>query len=139
MNELLSLLINTLKANQNPSHPFEVYPSFDSLPVSSKSRDFFIVISPEKFQLNPPYPGTSGKISPFTADFRIYVLASMSTPNQKLWEFFYSMIVPALHSANCFLDEMLTDAPQIDLKLQKAVYSGTFRLKGLYVPEQEVS
>lgn len=135
MNELLNLLINLLKEHDD----VELYPSFDSVPISSKSKKIFVVISPESFTLNQPFPSGIGKITPFTADFRIYVLCPMLTPNHKLLEFFYSTIVPAMLSGNCFLTEMHSDSPQIDLKLQKAVYSGTFRLKGLSLPEQEVS
>lgn len=139
MNELLQLFINLLKNQQN-SHYFEVYSSFDAVPVSSKSKKLFIVISPESMKLSLPFSDNSGRIAPFTADFRFSLLAPMTTPNEKLLEFFYSVLVPALHSQNCFLYEMQSDSPKADYKLQKLVYSAVFRIKGLFLPDyQEVS
>lgn len=138
MNELLSMLLNLLK-NQPDLQYLEVYPSFDMLPLSSKSKKLFLVISPETFRLSEAFPDGNSGIAPFTADFRFSLLASMNTPSERLLESFYSVLVPKLHSANCFLYEMQSDSPKIDLKLQKLVYSGLFRLKGLYIPEQEDS
>ena len=138
MNELLSMLLNVFQ-NQPDLQYLEVYPSFDMLPLSSKSKKLFLVISPETFRMSQPFPDGKNNISPFTADFRFSLLASVNTPNEKLLECFYSVLVPKLHTANCFLYEMQSDSPKIDLKLQKLVYSGLFRLKGLYIPEQEVS
>ncbi len=135
MHELLSMLMN-LFASQSE---IEVYSSFDMLPLSSKSKKLFLVISPEVFQLNQPFSNGTANFSPFTADFRLSLLSAMNTPNDKLLEYFYSVLVPKLHAENCFLYEMQSDSPKIDLKLQKLVYSGLFRLKGLYIPEQEVS
>lgn len=134
--ELLNILMNILQKNQDNPY-FEIYPSFDALPVSGKSKKLFVVISPEIFKLSQAFPDGSSGISPFTADFRIYVLTSMTTPNEKLMEFFYSVIIPQMHSAHCFLYEMQSEAPKVDLKLQKLVYSGIFRLKGLYLPDKQ--
>jgi len=139
MNQLLQLFLSLLKNYQN-SHYFEVYPSFDAVPVSSKSKKLFVVISPECMKLGQPFADASGRIAPFTADFRFYVLAPMSTPDETLLQFFYSVLVPALHSQNCFLYEMQSDSPKTDYKLQKLVYSAVFRIKGLWMPDyQEAS
>ena len=139
MNELLSLLLSLLK-NQLPQYS-EIYPSFDAVPVSSKSSKLFTVISPHSFRSGQAFSHGSVRITPFIADFRISLLAPLTTPNEKLLSFFYTFLVPALLSANCFLSEMQSDAPKTDLQLQKLVYSATFRIKGLYFPdtEQEVS
>ncbi|MBR4320073.1 MAG: hypothetical protein IKI37_01890 [Oscillospiraceae bacterium] len=137
MNELLAMLLNLFR-NQPDSEFLEVYASFDMLPVSSKSKKLFLVISPETFRMSQAFPDGNSGISPFTADFRFSLLSSMNTPHEKLLEYFYSVLVPKLHDSNCFLCEMQSDSPKIDLKLQKLVYSGLFRLKGLYIPEQEV-
>ncbi|MBR1555902.1 MAG: hypothetical protein IJ644_11010 [Oscillospiraceae bacterium] len=136
MNELLNMLLNLLKQQQD--YPFfEVYPTFDAVPVSSKSHKLFVVLSPECFQLHQAFPDGNSGIAPFTATFRISVLAPAVTPAEKLLEFFYSVLVPVLHSANCFLSETQADAPKTDGRLQKLVYSGTFRLKGVYVPDND--
>ncbi|MBR0483389.1 MAG: hypothetical protein IJJ69_01240 [Oscillospiraceae bacterium] len=136
MNELLNMLINLLK-HQQEFPLFEVYPAFDAVPVSAKSRNLFVVLSPECFQLHQAFPDGNSSIAPFTATFRISVLAPAVTPSEKLLEFFYTVLVPILHSANCFLYETQADAPKTDGKLQKLVYSGTFRLKGVYVPDAD--
>ncbi len=135
MNELLSLLLSLLR-NQLPQYT-EIYPSFDAVPVSSKSRKLFLVVSPQCFRLSQAFPDGSAGIAPFTADFRISLLAPLMTPNDKLLEFFYTSLVPALHSANCFLYEMQSDVPKPDLQLQKLVYSASFRIKGLYLPDSQ--
>ena len=135
MNELLSILLSLLR-NQLPRYT-EIYPSFDAVPVSSKSRKLFTVISPQCFRLSQAFPDDNAGIAPFTADFRISLLAPLMTPNEKLLEFFYASLVPALHSANCFLYEMQSDTPKPDLQLQKLVYSATFRIKGLYLPDSQ--
>ncbi|MBR1527941.1 MAG: hypothetical protein IJ642_01415 [Oscillospiraceae bacterium] len=136
MNELLTLFLALLKNQQNSSR-FEVCSSFDAVPVSSKSRKLFVVVSPESMKLSQPFSGSSGQIAPFTADFRFYVLAPMTTPSEQLLQFFYSVLVPALHDENCFLYEMQADAPKADYKLQKLVYSAVFRIKGLWMPDSQ--
>lgn len=136
MNELLNMLLTLLKHQQD--YPFfEVYPSFDAVPVSAKSRTLFVVLSPECFQLHQAFPDGNSGIAPFTATFRISVLAPAVTPGEKLLEFFYSVLVPVLHSSNCFLYETQSDAPKTDSRLQKLVYSASFRLKGIYVPDTD--
>ncbi|MDE5754173.1 MAG: hypothetical protein K2H89_06515 [Oscillospiraceae bacterium] len=132
MQDLLSELVNILKEN-NPE--FEIYASYDAIPVRSKSQKLFVVVSQEHIKLsNSAYDGQK-TISSFTADFRISVLVPMITPCERILEFFYSRIVPPMHRTGCMLHEMQADAPGVDVKLQKLVYSGLFRLRGLYVPE----
>ena len=136
MNELLAMLLNLLK-NQDDYPFFEVCSAFDAVPVAQKSKKLFVVVSPECFQLHPAFADGASGIAPFTATFRISVLAPAVTPSDKLLEFFYSVLVPVLHSANCFLSEMQSDALKTDSKLQKLVYSASFRLKGIYVPDTD--
>jgi len=136
MNELLNLFLTLLKTQQN-APPFEVCSSFDAVPISSKSKKLFVVISPESMKLSQPFSNPSGHISPFTADFRFYLLAPMTTPAEQLLQFFYSVLVPALHDNNCFLYEMQSDPPKTDYKLQKLVYSAVFRIKGLWLPDSQ--
>ena len=136
MNELLNMLLTLLK-NQSDFNYLEIYPSFDAVPVISKSKKLFLVISPECFRLDRAFPDGNANVAPFTADFRFSLLAPSTTPNEKLLEFFYAKLIPKLHSANCFLYEMQSEAPKFDVKLQKLTYSGLFRLKGIYLPSQE--
>ncbi len=130
MNELLMLLITTLK-----SYYSEIYPSFDAVPVNAKSRTLFVVVSPENFQIQQSFPGETSGISPFSASFRISALCPASASADRLTAFFDSVIIPAL--CDGFLTELQCEAPRTDSKLQKLVCSGVFRMKGLYLPEQE--
>lgn len=132
MQDLLAELITILKTDDLD---FEIYTSYDAIPVRSKSQKLFVVISPEHIKLsNSAYDGQK-TISSFTADFRISVLVPMTTPSKRILEFFYSRIVPPMHRNGFMLYEMQADAPKADVRLQKLAYSGLFRLRGLYVPE----
>ncbi len=139
MHTLLQFFMTLLKEQPSLKN-LEIYSSFDAVPVSSKSKKLFLVISPECIRLGEPFSDASGRIAPFTADFRFSLLAPMTTPNTTLLSFFESVLLPALHSQNCFLYEIQTDSPKSDYKLQKLVYSAVFRMKGLCFPDaQEVS
>jgi hypothetical protein len=139
MNELINMLTAMLE-NQPDCQYLEVYSSFDALPVSSKSKKLFLVITPECFCLNTAFPdGNAGGLAPFTADLKFSLLAPALTPSDKLLEFFYSVLMPKLHTANCFLYEMQAEAPKTDYRLQKLVYAGKFRIKGIYAPNREES
>ncbi|MDE5768487.1 MAG: hypothetical protein K2H82_03800 [Oscillospiraceae bacterium] len=136
MESLIQELIAILKADDLN---FQVYPSFDAIPVREKSRQLFVVLAPETIKLNCCAREITRTISSFTADFRVSVLVPMTTPSEHVLEFFYSKIVPRMHRAGCHLESMQTDAPKADTRLQKLVYSGLFRLRGLYLPENPVS
>ena len=133
MNEILNNLIYILKSD-NPE--FEIYTCFDVIPVAKKSKHKFIIISPEKIKLNSVvYDNNNNNISEFTADFKISVLMPITTPSDKILEFFYTSIFPKMHDAGCLCYQMHASSPEIDLKLQKLVYHAIFSLHGVYIPE----
>ncbi|MDE6087417.1 MAG: hypothetical protein K2G25_03430 [Oscillospiraceae bacterium] len=132
MESLIQELMTILKADDTN---FQVYPSFDAVPVREKSRQLFVVLAPETVKLNCCAREVTRTISSFTADFRVSVLVPMTTPSEHVLEFFYSKIVPRMHRVGCHLESMQMDNPKADTRLQKLVYSGLFRLRGLYLPE----
>lgn len=132
MQDLIAELIRILKSDDLD---FEIYTSYDAIPVREKSQKLFVVVSQEHMQLSHSAYDGKKTISSFTADFRISVLVPMTTPSERVLEFFYSRIVPPMHHTGCILHEMQADAPKADVRLQKLVYSGLFRLRGLYLPE----
>lgn len=132
MESLTQELIAILKADDTD---FQVYPSFDAVPVREKSRQLFVVLAPETIRLNCCTRESARTISSFTADFRVSVLVPMTTPSEHVLEFFCSRIVPRMHRIGCHLESMQMENPKADTRLQKLVYSGLFRLRGLYLPE----
>ena len=127
MNELLNQILEVLK-----NHGIEAYPSFDMIPVIKKSKNLFVVIMPEKFHLDFAFADGLTGSSPFTAEFRISVLTPVTVPGEMLVSFFDTEILPVLQTIGLY--ELQTGVPEIDLKLQKQVYSGLFRMKGLCFP-----
>ncbi|MDE6004972.1 MAG: hypothetical protein K2G88_06260 [Oscillospiraceae bacterium] len=125
MKKILNYLITILKSD-NPD--FEIYTCFDAIPVAKKSNTKFIIISTEQVKLNSVF-------SEFTANLKISVLMPMTTPSDKILDFFYNNIIPKLHDSGYMLYQMQANSPEIDLKLQKLVYSAVFSLYGLYIPE----
>lgn len=134
MHEIVNQIINFLKSENSD---FEIYTSFDSIPVMKKSGNLFVVVSVKRVTLNSAFPDGHQGMALFTADFRISVLAPMTTSGERMLEFFYTVIMPRMHSAGCMPYEMQADAPEIDLKLQKLVYSGLFHLHGIYIPDSD--
>ncbi|MDE5737301.1 MAG: hypothetical protein K2H93_02935 [Oscillospiraceae bacterium] len=132
MNEILNHLIHILKSDNSD---FEIYTCFDAIPVARKSNHKFIIISPEKIKLNSVFPDDNKTISEFTADVKISVLMPMTTPSDKILEFFYADIFPKMQEAGCLCYQMQANSPEIDLKIQKLVYHAVFSLHGIYIPE----
>lgn len=120
---------------QSDDDDMEVYPSFDSIPVSQKSKTLFTVVSMQTFQLGQPFPDGQSGIAPFTADFQVSLLAPMTTKESELMEVFYTVILPRMQLSGCMLYSTTLHTPEIDLKLQKLVYHAVFRLRGLYLPD----
>lgn len=135
MENLVQELIAVLKTSDDN---FEIYPSFDAVPVREKSAKLFVVLSAETVRLQCSAREPVRTISSFTADLRVSVLVPMTTPSEHVLEFFYGTIVPRMHRTGCQLTSMQMDAPKADTRLQKLVYSGLFRLRGLYLPETPV-
>ncbi len=136
MNTLLQQCMTALK-NQPCSQKFEVYPAFDMIPVVNKSGSIFIIIGMEKLHFALPFFNGQSCITPFTADFRVSVLMPINTPESKLLDVFYQIAVPGMQNAGGILCDMQTQACSPDFKLQKMTYTGIFRLKGIFQPDQE--
>ena len=134
MNTLFNQTFSHLKETETD---FELYASFDAVPMVCKSKSLFVVLSMEKVRFSTPFPNGNGGVTPFTADFRVSVLTPIASPCQSLVNFFYSVIVPRMQEAGYLLCEMQSDEVKPDYKLQKLVYSGFFRAKGVQVREEE--
>ncbi len=136
LDELLNLIMEIFR-NEQKKFPFELYTSFDNVPIREKSSQLFVVVSPVNFRLNHSFPSKNGRITSFTADFQIDLLSPMTTPETEMLKFFYTVVVPAMHSVNCSVSEIKVDAWKINRTIQKATYRASFQCKGLYIPVQE--
>lgn len=116
----------------------EVYPAFDAVPVQKKSHSLFTVLSMQNMQFGDAYPAEGGAVYPFTANFRADLLTPMTADPQETMQLFFSEIVPALLGTDCVFLRFDAEPPRVDLKLQKMVFGGEFRLNGAFcVTEME--
>ena len=112
----------------------EVYPSFDAVPVSKKSNTCFTVIAPESVQLDAPFPVGNGNAYSFSAVFAVYVLIPMTQPLESADDLFYGTILPRMETLGCVLCE--TEPAHADIRLNRVVTKGKFRLRGVSVGEE---
>jgi len=134
MNALARQMISDLHQNEPD---FEIYSSFDAIPLVCKSKSLFVVLSMEKVCFSTPFRDSSGNITPFTADFRVSVLTPIANPCETLKDFFYTVIVPRMQEAGYLLCEMKAEEIRPDYKLQKLVYGGYFRVRGVQIPDEQ--
>lgn len=134
MDEICQTLLARLK---NAGIP-EVYPAFDAVPLKAKSAALFTVLSIRNMQCGEGYPAEGGAVYPFTADVRADLLAPMTADAQELLQYFFVHIVPAMLGADCLCLRFDAGMPKVDVKMQKMVFGGEFRLNGaFYVSETE--
>ncbi len=126
MDEICQMLLARLK---NAGIP-EVYPAFDAVPVRCKSHALFTVLTLRGMQFGDAYPCEAGAVYPFTADVRADLLAPMTADAQDLVRHFLAVTVPAMLGTDCLFLRFDAGMPQVDVKLQKMVYGGEFRLHG---------
>ncbi len=110
----------------------EVYTSFDAVSVEKKSRRLFTVISVQKMEFGDAFPARNGAVYPFTAELRVDLLTPMLEDPQDTVRFFFERIVPAMLGADCVFLKFDAHSPKIDLKLERMVCGGTFRLHGAF-------
>lgn len=110
----------------------EVYTSFDAVPVEKKSRRLFTVISVQKMEFGDAFPARNGAVYPFTAELRVDLLTPMLEVPQDTVRYFFERIVPAMLGADCVFLKFDAQSPKIDLKLERMVCGGTFRLHGAF-------
>lgn len=135
MNTLIHQCIQAIR-EQSYSEHFEVYPAFDMIPVVNKPKNIFVVIGAEKMQFEQPFSDGQHPVTPFRADLRVSVLMPISTPAEKLLDFFYQTAVPGMQSVGGILCSMQADASATDVRLQKIVCTGIFQLKGVFLQEE---
>lgn len=114
----------------------EVYPAFDAVPLPAKSDRLFTVLGLESVQLDAPFPDRKGGVHPFSAAIRVSVLVPMDVPACRAEDFFYETVIPVMDRMGAVIGE--SNPAVVDLKLQKIVMSGLFRVRGLYLEETEV-
>ncbi len=110
----------------------EVYTSFDAVPVEKKSHKLFTVISVQQVEFGDAFPASGGAVYPFTAEFHVDLLSPMLADPQDAAQFFFRKIVPAMLGADCVFLKFDAQSPKIDLKLERMVCGGTFRLHGAF-------
>ncbi|MBE6851526.1 MAG: hypothetical protein E7504_07350 [Ruminococcus sp.] len=128
MQEIYRMMLERLRSSGVP----EVYASFDALPVEKKSRTLFTVLSLQQVDFGESYPIMGGGAYPFTADFRVDLLTPMMVDPQDTARFFFQRIVPAMLGTDCMFLKFDAQSPKIDLRLERMVYGGTFRLHGAF-------
>lgn len=114
----------------------EVYPSFDAVPLPAKSDRLFTVLGLDSVKLEQPFPDGKGGVHPFSATIKVSVLVPMNVPACRAEGFFYETALPLMNRLGAVLCE--TAPAVVDVKLQKIVMSGLFRVRGLYFSETEV-
>ncbi len=115
----------------------DLYPAFDAVPVPKKSDRLFTVAALEKVQMDARIPNGGRGLLPFTAFVNVAVLVPMTAPACRAETHFYQKILPAMQACGAVLCEV--QAAQVDVKLQRLVLRGTFRIKGLYLTDMEVT
>lgn len=111
----------------------EVYPSFDAVPFSRKSKECVTIVSTESVQLEAPFPDGDAGVYPFTAVYRVSVLIPTDLPLRRAEDLFYETIVPQMESFGSVLCEAKT--AHVDAVLGRVVMEGRFRLRGLWLGE----
>lgn len=129
MNEIRDIVLRAVKGDDLK----EVYPSFDAVPVIRKSPRFFTVVGLEKIQTQSVIPDSQNGVIPFTAVFRICVLADFQRPLNLSEDFLFQVIFPRVKSVGGVLCEILP--PSADNRLQKTVTAGLFSFRGFYSQE----
>ncbi|MDE5563894.1 MAG: hypothetical protein K2I93_01960, partial [Oscillospiraceae bacterium] len=115
----------------------ELYPAFDAVPLPKKSDRLFTVVALEKVQMDFRIPDGKKGVLPFTAFVKVAVLVPMDAPVCRAETHFYQNVLPVMQECGAVLCEV--QAAQVDIKLQRLVLWGTFRMKGLYLTDAEVT
>ncbi len=132
MDEICQMLLARLK---NVGIP-EVYTAFDAVPVRCKSSVLFTVLTLRSIRFGDAYPCKAGAVYPFMADVRADLLAPMTADAQELVRHFFAVTIPAMLGTDCLFLRFDAGMPQADLKLQKMVYGGEFRLHGAFCAQK---
>lgn len=133
MHEIYKIMLERLKS----CGIAEVYPAFDAVPVGKKSHALFAVLVPEEVTFGEGYPVKNGAVYPFTARLQVALLTPMQADMQDTMRFFFAKVIPAMLGADCTFGRFEAGLPKPDLRLQKMVCGGTFRLNGSYYHASE--
>lgn len=133
MQELLDMVLGKLRTVCGN----ELYPAFDAVPLPKKSDRLFTVAALDRVQMEVCIPDGQKGVLPFTAFVKVAVLVPMDAPVCRAETHFYGNILPVMQQCGAVLCEV--QAAQADVKLHRLVLWGTFRIKGLYLSDAEVT
>lgn len=128
---MLRTVLDRISQELENSGAENIYTSFDYIPIEKKGKDIFVVAGVENYESSAPIYSEYSIFLPFKSAASISLIAPQSTPMVKLYDYFDSIILPALKNMNSLTCSLSDVSMKNDTNINRMVLKARFRVSGI--------